>query len=240
MIRIAPEIAKLCSTKAGRATAIGFLPAILENIKAMDQKIGRRLVGVAVLGLLFELLTRSSVGEISYSGIQVTDHSVIERLIPALISFLYFESWMLVASRRLLEDFHDKIVECSYQSLWKMDLELYLRPPHLIKGYILLSRESAGWRSSAVRWSIYPILITLAVSVPIFLIYTMVRLVLKYGYFDLLTIVSFVSVIFFVGQMILFGTSAEKVVTQGSAAGSGGDDTESTDNSGNSGDATPS
>lgn len=212
MLRIDSEITDLCSTEEGRATAIGFLPTIFDNIKGLDQKIARHLFTVALLCLAFELLARSSIGTISISGIQITEYSMIERFLPALIAYLTFSSWSLVAARRLLEELHDKIIERVYTKLWQKDLELFLRPPHMIKTYSALQRENGGCMGLALEWSVKPIVLVLFLSIPIFLIYSWWTIFSKFGLWDFLTIFSFFISFFFFLQTFLISAALTAAV----------------------------
>lgn len=184
MIRAIEDIRKLCATESGKKSALDFQALIIDNIKGLDRKLSGRLVTVTVLCVLFELLDSAAISEISITGIRISDYGILDRILPVLIAYLYFECIVILTGRRLLEEVHDSIIEHTYPDLYMKDLELYLRPPHLIKTYDILIREAPGRSSKILEWSLRPTIVMIIFAVPAFIVYSGWVNLTEYGYAD--------------------------------------------------------
>jgi hypothetical protein len=210
VVRLTKDIDHFCSGETTIAHAPTIMSIIHGNIRETDDHLTRRTFYAAVLIAAFEFLKRASVGEVTIMGIQFTEFTVVEKVLPAIIAYLSLSCWMLIANRRLMEDIYDEFVQHLYPELWKSDLELYLRPPHFIKTYNLLMRESQGLIRRLLNASVlFPIVALWAIA-PVFCGYALYSLYIKYSY-DILSIVSGIFCVFFVLQTFLVLAGVDRI-----------------------------
>lgn len=219
-MRIHQKVTELCASENNKEAVRELMAIILANIRETDEHISRRAFYIAVGIVGFELVKRASVTEITVAGIQITEFSIAERVLPAVIAYLNLACWGLVASRRLLENLYDAFIKCLYPDLWERDLELYLRPSYFIKTYDIVSRLSSGFLKVTLRGSMAVIVVVVAFAVPSFSIYAIYSTLNKYGTTDILTLVSAAVTLFFVIQMFVIMSGSDSAIKDAEVQGS--------------------
>lgn len=72
-----------------RAYAEDYVTEVKTNWREAEKSLTRSLFLITLTALLFELLLRRGVGEVSLGFVTVTKVDVIERAIPVAIAYLY-------------------------------------------------------------------------------------------------------------------------------------------------------
>jgi hypothetical protein len=68
-----------------------YLADLKENWKETTTAIGKTLLLAALSMTLFELLTRGAISKASYAGVEVTDLSLIRKVLPAIVAYFYLD-----------------------------------------------------------------------------------------------------------------------------------------------------
>lgn len=226
MVRIRSDIEQFCNAEETKDQAGAIMSVLLDNIRDIDNHLSKRTFYAAVLIGGFEFIKRASVGQITVLGIQFTEFSMVEKILPVLIAYLYFSCWAHIANRRLLEELYNNFVRCIYPTLGKNDLDVYLRPPNFVKTYDIIARESKGISRILIDVSVLPVVLSLILSVPVFTAYAIHSLLSKYGSDDLLALASSGLSVFFIFQAFLLivtvnNATVPHVIKQGPAAETG-------------------
>jgi hypothetical protein len=148
-----------------------MLSILLENIREIDRQLTRGILTGNLLVAALILEVNAEVNEISLFGLKITNLSSIELILPPIISYLYFSCWTLVSGRRILEAVFDAFVKILYPELFRINLELQLRPPQSFKIYNGL----AQWLPNRARFfttsTMFPDFSVLIISVPVICAY---------------------------------------------------------------------
>jgi hypothetical protein len=211
MTPIQKEIVKLCESEEGKAISLTFLPTISDNIKDLDKTIRSRLFIILGACFLFELTSRAQITGISIGGFHIKEYSGIEKLLPLIISYLFFMSWLNLSTGILLKSLHDAILGSVYPNLYTQDLSKYLQPPHMVGIYTMIGRQTSGVMKFFIDLSIVPTALILMFAVPAFLVYTYTKLIERYGVSDPLTLFSLLLSIFFLLQSLLVNSAVSNL-----------------------------
>jgi hypothetical protein len=184
------------------------LDGLLQNIRNAEEQSNKRLLGMLIAITAFQFVSKSQVDDFSILGFRITDLSSIERMLPVIISYMFFSFISFICSRRLMEEAYDSIFQKKYRSLYDQDLELLTRPSHTIKTYSLIIRRVKGSLYKVINAMGLSIGPALALLPPIYILYSIWTCLVKYGPLDILSIISSILSIMFIFQvtMLILGT----------------------------------
>jgi hypothetical protein len=107
--RIANALAPQEGEAAGSDAALKYLEVIRANLRACVEAFDRRLQFLMALILASELVHHAVVTEMTMAGLKITDLSLIKKLIPVAIAYVYYSLATAITYRRLLEEVHDEV-----------------------------------------------------------------------------------------------------------------------------------
>lgn len=113
-----------------RAYAEDYVTEVKTNWREAEKSLTRSLFLITLTALLFELLLRRGVGEVSLGFVTVTKVDVIERAIPVAIAYLYSVTALLAAELSMFETVYRHLIRYLWPSLYNSNLERVLYPPN--------------------------------------------------------------------------------------------------------------
>jgi len=211
MTTIRDEIANALGDPTVSAASDALYPCILDNAKAVDQKLNKHIVLLFIVTLIYIVLVSLGAGQIEIVGVTISDFSIIDRIGPAAIAFLYFQVIALACARKVLESAHDAIFETKYSKLYDMDIEMLIKPPHVLRFYTYISRRGKGIFFRVMEQSGGYMSLFLALAVPLFLLYCIFSNAMQYGLQDVIGLLSNLATIFFVSQTAVLMVGLSKI-----------------------------
>jgi hypothetical protein len=206
MVRLSNRIAEKYHGTLTPQEANFYLSPLLGNLRDSQKQLSLRMLWIVLLCGLFELLFNSSVREISFFGVRLSnDTGLGEKLLPVAIAYFYFSCVALMAARRLLGDICNSLLLNVDARFYAVNLSDYVRPIDVFTTYNMFAQELSGSRLGRfIDLSSWPTLVMVMLLAPVFLTYAFVRLFAKYGAADLLLYAGLVLALWFVLQALLF------------------------------------
>jgi len=161
--------------------------AINDNLKNVNAQMNKRLLAILITCAAFELVSRSAIDSISLFGLDVKELTVVQRLIPMLVSYLYFSCVGWFALGVLLQDAHKATIASMFPGLKLVDVETYLRPSADVMLFGLVHGEASGRIQMLIGLSFIPVVMVIFLAPPIFVIYAAASLLAEFGFSDVLT-----------------------------------------------------
>lgn len=114
------------------ASVLGYVIEYLETLRDNQRQLGTDIKQAALLLLLlvviFELITRAAVAEVTLGVFKVSDVTLIYRAIPAIVAYLCHNLMFLMILRKKTETVHDSIIKKVYEPIYNNNLFAYLTP----------------------------------------------------------------------------------------------------------------
>jgi hypothetical protein len=121
-----------------------FLSTVRENWRESLAATGRTAILIIALMLVFELLTRSSIEKISIAGFEINDLSLIQRAIPLIIAYYFYDLINLILLQGDHRAAHGELIRILHRDIWDTELDMLLWPrtPSLLRTSRLGRRET--------------------------------------------------------------------------------------------------
>lgn len=78
--------------------------------------------------IIFELLNKAVIQEITLGPIKITDITIIQKLIPVIVAYIYYEQMSYFIMRRFYIELHNVIILENYKSIVDNNLENFFFP----------------------------------------------------------------------------------------------------------------
>ena len=166
-----------------------ILGLITAKIESVNKSIRSRFFTIVILVTLFELLSRSSISEVSISGLKVNDLTFVQKLIPLCVSYLYCNWLVLYMERRSADITFDAIFSKLYPSFYNIDVEDFSKPSENLRFFLLISRTYKG-RTKIIEHSTLIIMGALLLIFPSLVIRQIIYLYSNFEWRDAILIVS--------------------------------------------------
>lgn len=185
--KIRQQVNRLLSDASNRVEAKEFLSVIRDNWHIAEDSIEKHVRIALTLVIIFELLARAAVSEVSISGFKLTDLSLLQKLLPLGFAYLAYQVSALYSRRRLMIELHDEMVKSILPGFHANNLGYYAHPPQSsFNTEQLLSANTQGWLSQWIHNLSAPIWFVTILGPPTFQIYAYYRLFDLFGFADVL------------------------------------------------------
>ena len=78
--------------------------------------------------IIFELLNKAVIQEITLGPIKITDITIIQKLIPVIVAYIYYEQMSYFIMRGFYIELHNVIILENYKSIVDNNLENFFFP----------------------------------------------------------------------------------------------------------------
>ena len=121
-----------------------FLSTVRENWREALAATGRTAILIIAFMLVFELLTRSAIEKISIAGFEVNDLSLIQRAIPLIIAYFFYDLVNLILLQGDHRAAHGELLKILHRDIWDTELDMLLWPrtPSLLRTSRLGRKET--------------------------------------------------------------------------------------------------
>jgi hypothetical protein len=150
---------------------------LLDNAKDCQKRINRALITMAIFGLIFELLNRRLLSEVSVVGLKFAKLETLLFIPPIVIGFEAFYGASAFRDRSVMNSAYSRLSDAVYPDFHSSDVDVLLVVPSGIVTSIFpnvwINNEAAGlaWLLNAVEYVLFAAL--LPVGLPV---YTLVQL----------------------------------------------------------------
>ena len=127
-VSLATRVATAFAALADPAVKAGFIDGIVENLRGVERRITGLLKLILLAMVVFELIARASVREVDLGPVKVTDLSLAQKCLPALIAYFYNQLVALFSMRILLLRIHNEAVKNVAKPIYDNNLADYLVP----------------------------------------------------------------------------------------------------------------
>lgn len=105
-----------------------YIQAVRASLEDIETKLQANLKIVLVGMVAFELVVRASLSELSLGPIKITDLSMVQKILPAVVAYFYNQIISLYAIRILARQVHDRAIKYTARSIYENDLEYFTLP----------------------------------------------------------------------------------------------------------------
>jgi len=95
------------SDSAVKEDAKEYLAQVRINLSDTEQRFQKLLIRLAFLAVAFVFVSRSGITEFTIGPLKIKDLSVIQKFLPAILAYTYYELSASITMRRLLREVHD-------------------------------------------------------------------------------------------------------------------------------------
>jgi hypothetical protein len=182
-----------------------ILGELLANLREVEKSIAQRIFTVLSLAILYEATVSSKVSQFTMLGFAISDTRYIVEIGPVVLAYLYRSIVLLIAERRVLEEFYDDGFKVTYPTLYAADMERIVRPSQSIKTFLILYSHLSGWLRSILSASAMLTGGVLIFSPPVYVVFSIYRCIILYGW-DLIAILVVIAsaVLTFQARVVFF------------------------------------
>jgi hypothetical protein len=174
--------------KIDKSAAERYLDALQAVWKDLSDLIRRQMLYIVIAVALFELLNRADVAEFAFGPVKVKNLAIIQKALPVLIAYLFYELQTMMIRWDRLETAHSELIKYLQREVWDNDLDLLLYPQ--MPSLATMSRSvrdvfSSSLDKTLLRTSdILSFIVVLGLPF-LFEAYASYRLIAKFGVTDL-------------------------------------------------------
>jgi hypothetical protein len=198
---ISQRIDELLSQPVNHDAAIKYLDVLRSNLRSCVELFDRRSSVLFLTVFTFELLTHAGASEASLMGLKISDLTLVEKLLPLGIGYLYYSLASIISYRRLLEEVHDEIMRVTAPEFFSRDLEYYGHPPTVFHIEAIIARGTSGRFRAVKSFLVAPLQLTIAIGPALYLVYAVGRLYWRFGVADPLVWITAIAVGLFLLQV---------------------------------------
>lgn len=154
-----------------------YLKDLREVWGSTDASLTRTTFIIVVLAGTFVLIAGKGIGDVSVSGLKITNLPLVQAVIPVVVAYLAFVQSISAAVAGRLMNVHDRLCEHYWPKFHEEGLDRTLRPGNSFASTAVLSCSIANqtWKKPfkflpAVRFVVY------LVAPPLFVLYSLVQL----------------------------------------------------------------
>ncbi len=208
---VTPGIIRLRITQAfadpkARDYGNDYLKLLLEQIQRIRGRINRLVVELVLLVFVYELFSLSMISEVSVSAVTLSDLTILHKLLPVVIGYIYYDLILAVETSSLLQGVFSTTFNQLHSAIAKNQLDTFLIPMTIFmqKGLLYKAGKPYNRGLSIMDISITVILIILTVVGPyIFGAYIIYDLFQRYGLNDIVTWISVTMTILFFAYALI-------------------------------------
>jgi hypothetical protein len=184
-----------------------YLEHIRQQWKDVETE-NRRTVAKMFLALVaFEFITRAAIGKISIGGLEISDLSLIQKFLPVVVSYFFYDVARLAAIGRQYKDVYHNVTKQVYPVLDKYKLDGLVAP---FRAWVIEIPGRDGNKVLAgVRTLLYVFIYTAPLLIEIYLYY---RLFVQFSVTDVTTWISLLLTLVFLAWGIIISLSKEEGV----------------------------
>jgi hypothetical protein len=170
-----------------------YLAVLRENMRNAETAFRRTTILLVLLAASFELLSRGAISEVSGAGLKLSDLSILHKILPALVAYVFFELCSLINQRTAHGILHDAVMKQVYPSLYRQELVRPLRPvtASVFNDPELYFLPYPGRAYKAISYFQIGMVIVCFVGFLAFQLYAFNQLRIAFGFKDLLVCISF-------------------------------------------------
>jgi hypothetical protein len=192
----------------------GNLLIVRDNLKYTESTIVRSSRFLLLIAIVFELISRAAVSELSFSGVKITDLSLIQKTLPLIAAYFYYTTMSGVAMRRLLTEFHDRLFTLLSPKFRTEDFELFLLPFTPLITERIIANNTNGWISKLIRNLSLPLMIIVLLGPLIFEAYAFYELFYSFGVKDVVTWIVLSISLVFITHGIMYGIGTDNITSR--------------------------
>ncbi|TET44709.1 hypothetical protein E3J62_09580 [candidate division TA06 bacterium] len=174
-----------------------YLVAVRGNVQRLTVGFQYRLALVYFLFLIFWLLTNAAIRGVTLGPFELRDISIVERLIPVLIAYCYYEAMALVSMRNFQTIVHDSVVRSVYEPIYTNALSGFLVSLTAMDAWSYFAFKTTGVAKKLIHlWTaVLPIAV---IFIPLaFECYAFSRCFAVFGFSDLLLWIALIVSVYF-------------------------------------------
>jgi hypothetical protein len=205
---LSDHVKKAFGSAKSKEYAKEYLETIHANWRDAESRISQSLLSLVFFISVFELLTRAAVAEVTLGPFKVTDLAIIQKILPLIVAYFFFEFGSSTIQRNELSDVYYEIIRVCHKSISSNNLQYYLSPRI---GFFLFGNLFWQPANILVRNIQYllqiPIVLFAILGPTIFEIYAFLRLFEGFGVSDIVVwfVLLFSVMIMIQAYTILFG-----------------------------------
>jgi len=185
----------------------GFVDGILENLRGIERQITGLLKVTLLAMVVFELVSRASVPEVDVGPVKVTDLSLVQKCLPALIAYFYNQLVALFSMRIQLLRIHREAVKNLAKPIYDNDLEDYVVPYSWFNTEDIFTQFTGSAFFANITMPIKFLIVALPIA---FLLYAYCRCFAAFGIYDVLLWLSVALSTLLAVQGVMFFASQQK------------------------------
>lgn len=162
-----------------------YLAAIQEDMRYINTRFQKLIVQIFFLFFVFIILSGASVVQVTLGSVQLSDLSLIEKLLPIVIAYTYYELIGFAVMARLQNELQGRIVELLYKPIYDNYLDLFLTPSSALNTAKILSSGTKDFLSSLLVNLTRPLLVIIFFGALGFEIYAFYVLFATFGFADI-------------------------------------------------------
>jgi hypothetical protein len=115
-------------------TVQSFLQEVRQNWRDSEKAMGRSALLAGLSAVVFELLGRGGVGELSLGFAKITNLELAQQVLPLAIAYFALQFAILLLESAILEYVHEEIVNLRFPAMSSRDSSLatLLNPPRIV------------------------------------------------------------------------------------------------------------
>jgi len=202
---IRQRIDELFSAPSSHQDFKDYIVQVRTNLGSAEERLQKLFLRSLFLMVAFVLFSRAGISEFTLGPLKITDLSLVQKLIPAIMAYTYYELHAAATMRRLLREVHDELLNVLNETLAKKDLQFYLLPHSPFVAEEIISRAPDCSLAPLVVNLSLPLIASIIIAPLAFLVYAFMRCFAQFGFGDVLVwIVLIVSFLFSFQGFILF------------------------------------
>lgn len=200
------------SVEATSEEAKELIEQLIGNLRDAEKAISSGTLLMLALATANELILSSGISGFSMFGFAVSNLSYMSRAGLVAMSAVYFSIVSMVSIRRMMEEVYDVTFKRSYPGLAEVNYHEFCRPIHPMRIYYIINPYLSGFWSTGADLSVKIIGVILLFGPPAYVASSALRCFLRYGYTDLLTIVTSLVAGAFLVQALLLPIATMKAI----------------------------
>jgi hypothetical protein len=128
-----------------------FLERVYDNAREAEGDFSRNILIMVLLGGGYELLARASIEKVTIGPFEVSDVSLIRRILPVLIAYYFYDACAANLRRHEMYDLGGLLFKKLFPSISQYDLEYYFSPRQSSLFGIVTYGKS--WRDAVLYWA---------------------------------------------------------------------------------------
>jgi hypothetical protein len=141
---IAEQVRNAFADPSAHDFAREYLGEVLTNWRTSEETVRRTIILLFFLFFIFEALGRASVSEVSVGPVKLQDYTLLQKLLPIAIAYLYFDLVSTGTMRGYFSKVVDEVVRRTNKSVYENALHAYLWPTYTFLPQELITQYLSG------------------------------------------------------------------------------------------------